>query len=301
MKNKYNIDKSFGLFRYFKTPDSKFIAYLGKLLIPFFDLWIKSDKNVIVKKIKLKNKDHKVTSYLIIPRSLINKKSKCLIYIHGGGFIFSAVPHQYKNAKQYALKSNSIVFFMKYKLIKPYPASINDIMFLYDNLISNHEKYNLDINNLGIAGDSAGGYLALDLLNRKRDKLIKFILLFYPFLDDDLTSPSMKKFKDTPMWNSLSSKKVINFYFKNNGEVFFNKINDLSFVPDTYIETCEFDCLYDQDIEFYKKINNNLREVILNETKKTMHGYDIASKSLLSKKEIAKRIDVLNHFFNKNE
>ncbi len=300
-KKKYNIDKSFKLFRYFKTPDSNFIAYLAKLLIPLFDLFIRSDKNVKVIKIKNKNIDnHKVISYFIIPKKLINKKNlPLLIYIHGGGFMFSAVPHQYKNAKNYAINGNCIVYFMKYKLIKPYPASINDVLFSFDFLIKNKEKYNFDISNIGIAGDSAGGFLALDLIKRTKTDLIKFMMLFYPFVDKRLDSKSMKEFIDTPMWNSKATIKVTKRYFINEECPSFNEMDDLSIFPKAYIESCEFDCLRDQDVDFAYKLRKFNKEVILNETKKTMHGFDIVSSSPITKEVLNKRIEVLNYFFNK--
>ena len=50
-------------------------------------------------------------------------------------------------------------------------------------------------------------------------------------------------------------------------------------LPPAYIETTEFDCLYDDGILYAELLRNAGIEVTLNETKGTMHGFDIAAKA----------------------
>ena len=50
-------------------------------------------------------------------------------------------------------------------------------------------------------------------------------------------------------------------------------------LPPAYIETAEFDCLHDDGILYAELLRNAGIDVILNETRGTMHGFDIATKA----------------------
>lgn len=297
--NKYDIDKSFGLFRYFKTPCHPLIFYLALPLLSLLKITLHNDKHLIIKKIKFKDKDNnKINTYLFIPRNLVNQNNKpCLIYIHGGGFVYKGTYHQYQYCKKYALELGCVVYFIDYTVIKKYPKSINDCISAYQYLINNlSDKYKIDKNNIGLIGDSAGGYLCLDLSYRLNIKF-KYMALIYPFLDDDLITESMIYCDNTPMWNSTLTKKITPYYFKNEYLINFNKLENVDFVSDNiYIETCQFDCLHDQGIIFANKIKNDTRNIILNDTLKTMHGYDIKISSPISKENVKKRIENIKKF-----
>jgi acetyl esterase/lipase len=60
-------------------------------------------------------------------------------------------------------------------------------------------------------------------------------------------------------------------------------------LPPTYIETAEFDPLHDEGVNYAAKLKDNNVEVVLNETKGTVHGYDILSKSEIVKEAYARR------------
>ena len=50
-------------------------------------------------------------------------------------------------------------------------------------------------------------------------------------------------------------------------------------LPPAYIETAEFDCLHDDGILYAGQLRKAGVEVTLNETRGTMHGFDIATKA----------------------
>ncbi len=50
-------------------------------------------------------------------------------------------------------------------------------------------------------------------------------------------------------------------------------------LPSAYIETAEFDCLHDDGILYADLLRKAGVDVTLNETKGTMHGFDIATKA----------------------
>ena len=63
--------------------------------------------------------------------------------------------------------------------------------------------------------------------------------------------------------------------------VWYSPVEAESFegLPPAYIETAEFDCLHDDGILYAGPLRNAGIEVTLNETKGTMHGFDIATKA----------------------
>jgi acetyl esterase len=60
-------------------------------------------------------------------------------------------------------------------------------------------------------------------------------------------------------------------------------------LPPAYIETAEFDCLHDDGILYTQFLRKAGIEVTLNETRGTMHGFDIAQRSPITQAQIAAR------------
>ena len=154
----------------------------------------------------------------------------------------------------------------------------------YDNA----EDLGIDTSRIGIGGDSAGSSLAVGvcLMARQRNHPIKFRfqMLPYPFLDARNESESCKRFTDTPMWNSSLSDRIgpMTKVDKNDPNyIWYSPVEAESFegLPPAYIETAEFDCLHDDGILYAELLRSAGIEVTLNETKGTMHGFDIATKA----------------------
>ncbi|MCD8087852.1 MAG: alpha/beta hydrolase [Oscillospiraceae bacterium] len=59
------------------------------------------------------------------------------------------------------------------------------------------------------------------------------------------------------------------------------------------VETTELDCLHDAGIEIAQRYRKDGVEVTLNETRHTMHGYDIAEMSSYVQEQAEKRLRFL--------
>ena len=95
---------------------------------------------------------------------------------------------------------------------------------------------------------------------------------------------SAKQFTDTPMWNSTLSDRIgpmTKVDRSNPNYVWYSPVEAESFegLPPAYIETAEFDCLHDDGILYADLLQKAGIEVTVNETKGTMHGFDIAAKA----------------------
>ena len=73
---------------------------------------------------------------------------------------------------------------------------------------------------------------------------------------------------------------------------------DLSFMPASYIETAQFDCLRDEAILLGEALQKSGVKVVAHDTQKTIHGYDLFSKSEITKESLAKRYHFLNQHLN---
>ena len=271
--------------------------------------FIFKDKTLDVRRYEIENYDGKnIECFFMSPKD-VKDNSPCLIYIHGGGFVLSAAGYHYKNAMRYAKQVGCKVVFVNYRLApqNPHPVFFEDcyaaMCWSYDNA----EKLGIDKERIGIGGDSAGSTLAVGVCMMARDRKhpIKFAfqMLPYPFLDARNNSESCKKYTDTPMWNSVLSARVapMTKVDKNRSDyVYFSPVEAESFdgLPPAYIETAEFDCLHDDGILYAEKLRTTGIDVVLNETKGTMHGFDIMQKSEITQKALRARIEFMKDRFS---
>lgn len=88
----------------------------------------------------------------------------CVLYFHGGGYLFGS-PLSYRSfTTQLAARSGVRVFAPDYRLApeEPFPAAIDDALSSYRWLVEQHD---IPADNIVLAGDSAGGGLALALVH----------------------------------------------------------------------------------------------------------------------------------------
>lgn len=162
------------------------------------------------------------------------------------------------------------------------------------------EEWRVDADRIAVGGDSAGGYLAAEVaLQAQRQGVRKpcFAMLVYPVLDSRMNTASMKAFIDTPMWNARLNKKMWDYC--RSPALSPSEEADVSGFPPAYIETAQFDCLHDEGAIFVARLKEQGVEVEYNSTAATMHGFDIAKNSPVTKEAIKRRIAALNAAFGK--
>ena len=142
-------------------------------------------------KIKNKNDIDKVSQEL---KKGINEKKTIMIHVHGGGFVAMS-PKSHEN---YTLKwANYLkipIFSIDYRLSPgvAFPKSLDDVYQSYLWILNYSEIFfNIEFDEIILAGDSAGGNLILSLtylLIMNKIKLPKAIFLFYPALKIDINT-----------------------------------------------------------------------------------------------------------------
>lgn len=235
-----------------------------------------------------------------------------LVYLHGGAFSFKAAAYHKKLAAQYASEAGCRVFLVDYHLAPrcPWPAAYEDSLAVWSWLHRNWKEQAVDPDRIGLAGDSAGGCLAALAANRAEQEGQRppcLLMLVYPVTDASMSSESMKRFADTPLWNARSNQKMWDCVWPENDR----KDSDLASIspmhcplpvsfPAVYVETAEYDCLHDEGAAYVRRLRETGADVEWNDTKGTYHGYDLLSGSETAQKQIAGRIAFLRRAFHTN-
>ncbi|KAG6036824.1 hypothetical protein E4U41_005480 [Claviceps citrina] len=121
---------------------------------------------------------------------------RVMLYIHGGAYFFGSVDEHRYQMQRHARKLKARVFAPKYRLAPqfPFPCGLQDCLASYLYLLSVQ-----DPSTIIIAGDSAGGGMALSILCILRDQGIPLPaggILISPWVDLTHSFPSVAS--DTP-------------------------------------------------------------------------------------------------------
>jgi monoterpene epsilon-lactone hydrolase len=107
-----------------------------------------------------------------------------LLYFHGGGYVFGNPGTHRQFIAYLALATGTSVFAPQYRLAPryPFPAAVDDAISAYEGLLSRGIRPETII----VAGDSAGGGLALAMVHRARSLDLPLpggIIVFSPYVD----------------------------------------------------------------------------------------------------------------------
>ncbi len=114
-----------------------------------------------------------------------------VVYLHGGGFVLGDLETHDAQARRLANRTGWAVLAVDYR--KPpehrFPAALEDSIAVLDGLLAEPAALGADPRRVVVAGDSAGGNLAVGVA-RRRPGTLAGALLVYPFLDPATASAS---------------------------------------------------------------------------------------------------------------
>jgi acetyl esterase len=230
-----------------------------------------------------------------------------LLYIHGGGFVIGTVDSEEGRCLSLCRELGIVVVSVDYRLSPetPFPGPLEDC---YAGLCWTHDNANtlqLDTRRLGVFGLSAGGGLAAATALMARDDngpAICFQYLGIPEVDDRLTTQSMKKFVDTPMWNKPNAELSWDYYL---GDAYRRgaddvpylaapaRLEDASGLPPAYINTMEFDPLRDEGVLYAMTLMKAGVSTELHSYPGTFHGSSMVPNAAVSQREAEEMFAVL--------
>lgn len=179
---------------------------------------VKSDKITMSEDWVVRNDGSKIRIFIFRP--LIPKENvPGVLWMHGGGYALGS-PRASKFYAEKLIEASGCVFIApEYRLSieAPYPAALEDN---YDVLLwmkKNADQLGINVNQLIVGGDSAGGGLTAALTLYARDQgevKIAFQMPLYPMIDDRMTMPSATG-NYAPVWDSTSNYNAWKLYLGN--------------------------------------------------------------------------------------
>ncbi len=220
-----------------------------------------------------------------------------LLYIHGGGFTVGSLDSEHGFAGLVSEKLGVVVVSVDYRLApeNPYPAGLNDCYAGLQWLHTSATELGIDLERVGVFGQSAGGGLAAALALLARDKGgpgICFQVLGLPELDDRLETTSMKVFIDTPLFNRPSAILSWEYYLgaieRGGPDVPIyaapGRATNLNGLPPAYVIEMEFDPLRDEGILYALKMLEAGVPVELHTYPGTFHGSAMIQHAAVSQR-----------------
>lgn len=142
------------------------------------------------------------------------KNHRVILFLHGGAFNIGSIESHKEYAARLGQAADANVLLIDYRLAPehPFPAGLDDAVAAYQWL--GIQGY--DSRNIAIAGDSAGGGLALSTAMRLRDSgssLPACLCLMSPWTDLTMSGDSVKENATTDiMLNALWTRELANKY-----------------------------------------------------------------------------------------
>ena len=307
IREKYGINSEFDDLAKVPVPKTKFQIKLIQLAYRNLSKKQTSTDSIKIRSIEVptRSSPHNAVTVLEYSDSGIDddKETPCILFLHGGAFMFPAKPYHYSLAEKIVKRIPCRLFFVLHDLAPKYnpPVQNKEAFDVYHYLLDNYEELHIDEKRIVVMGDCSGGTMAAATALLARDHGIippAGLLLLYPSLDSNGNSASRASFTDVPIINGeaiTAYKKLIhpdeeegNRYY-----IFPAEAESLSGLCDTYIETAEFDALHDEGVAFAKRMEEEGGRVILNETKGTVHAFDMAKDSSILEEAVRRRVDFL--------
>jgi acetyl esterase len=135
----------------------------------------------------------------------------CLVFFHGGGWMFGGLESHDSLAKMLAHHGQCVVAAVDYRLAPehPFPGPVEDCHRATTWLIEAASGLGLDARRFALGGDSAGGNLALAVIQRLAPRLrgaIRYMALLYPATDLGADTESKRRFSKGYWLDSLEKQ-----------------------------------------------------------------------------------------------
>lgn len=175
-----------------------------------------------------------------------------VVYYHGGGFVIATNDVYDATPRSLAEQTKAIFISIEYRKgpESKFPAAHDDAFAAYKWVLANAAALGGDPKHVAVAGESAGGNLALNVAIRARDEKIQMPtheLLIYPVASTNMNSESYQKNADAKPLNKAMMAWFMKNYTNSPAEAEDPRLNlvaaNLKGLPAATVITAEIDPL----------------------------------------------------------
>ena len=175
-----------------------------------------------------------------------------IVYFHGGGWVIGSKDVYDGGARALSMMAGAIVISADYRLgpEHKFPAAHDDAIAVYDWTLKNAGLLKGDAKRVALAGESAGGGLAVATAIAARDMKLRMplaIISVYPIAGGDTTTPSYVRYAAAKPLNRPMMSWFFDHYLRSAADRQDPRINlvaaDLQGLPPTTIINAQIDPL----------------------------------------------------------
>jgi acetyl esterase len=207
------------------------------------------------------------------------ERTAAILFCHGGGFLLGNLETHDAMCRTLANESGRTVVAVDYRLAPehPFPAALDDAYAALEWVRREARSLDLDFDRIAVAGDSAGGHIALGLALRCRDEgaPLDHLGLIYPLLDPAGDSASAIQFAQGYMLTASFVEWAWEAYRDDGAAApsFDLTLADLHGLPAATIVTAQFDPLRDEGEALARRLSDADIDVALHRYPGMIHGF----------------------------
>ena len=235
--------------------------------------------------LKIKNRFNKDVKLRFYFPNNFNKKTKIpiIVFFHGGGFVMGNLDTHDFTCRSICLESQMIVVAVDYSLSPEhkFPYAVEEVKDVLNSLVNFENDFFIDLENIFVCGDSAGGNLATVLAINSRDKKVIPIrgqILVYPCVDLTLTMRSMDIFLEGMTLTFDTMNYFVKHYLNSSNDAVNWEASplfamDLYNLPETFIFAAGLDPLLDEGMAYTNRLKSFGNKVTYKLYPGQIHGF----------------------------
>lgn len=206
-----------------------------------------------------------------------------IVFYHGGGFVLRSIESHDLACRRLSKDNQAVVISVDYRLAPEFkfPIPHQDCYDATVWIVDHAKELSIDVDQLTVMGDSAGGNLAAVVSILARDHngpKIKNQVLIYPTVDARLKHPSI----DTYAQGYFLTKPLMQWFvdhYKSSNDDITNPLmsplltEDLSNLPPAYVFTAAYDPLKDEGAAYAQKLETAGNRIEFKEYPNVIHGF----------------------------
>ena len=204
-----------------------------------------------------------------------------MVYFHGGGWCIGTLDTHDNLCRHLARITGMNVVSVDYRLAPEhvFPAALDDAYAATRWVADHAAELNCDASQLMVAGDSAGGNLAIATCLRAKEDGWKGItqqLLFYPVCDSRMDAPSHGLYAQMPILTREAMAAMWRHYHPSapaHPLASIMQYPDVAGLPPAVLVTAELDILRDEGEDFAKRLQQVGVPVSTMRAEGMLHGF----------------------------